>query len=74
VPSQAVQNGPKGQYVYVVKSDATVDLREVTVARIEGPETVISTGLEPGETVVVDGASRLLPGSKVSARNSDKPS
>jgi multidrug efflux system membrane fusion protein len=74
VPSQAVQNGPKGQYVYVVKSDATVDLREVTVARIEGPETVISAGLEPGETVVVDGASRLLPGSKVSARNSDKPS
>lgn len=74
VPSQAVQNGPKGQYVYVVKSDATVELREVTVARIEGPETVISTGLEPGETVVVDGASRLLPGSKVSARNSDKPS
>lgn len=74
VPSQAVQNGPKGQYVYVVKSDATVDLREVTVARIEGSETVISGGLEPGETVVVDGASRLLPGSKVSAKNPDKSS
>jgi multidrug efflux system membrane fusion protein len=74
VPSQALQNGPKGQYVYVVKSDATAEQREVVVARIEGNEAVIASGLEPGESVVVDGASRLLPGSKVSAKSPDKPS
>ena len=74
VPSQALQNGPKGQYVYVVKPDATAEQREVVVARIEGNEAVIASGLEPGESVVVDGASRLLPGSKVSAKSPDKPS
>lgn len=74
VPSQAVQNGPKGQYVYVIRSDDTAELREVAVARVEGPETVIAKGLEPGESVVVDGASRLQPGSKVSAKSPDKPS
>ena len=74
VPSQALQNGPKGQYVYVVKPDATAEQREVVVARIEGGEAVIASGLEPGESVVVDGASRLLPGSKVSAKTPDKPS
>ncbi len=74
VPSQALQNGPKGQYVYVVKADATAEQREVVVARIEGGEAVIASGLEPGEAVVVDGASRLLPGSKVSAKTPDKPS
>jgi len=74
VPSQALQNGPKGQYVYVVKSDATAEQRDVVVARIDGNEAVIDKGLEPGESVVVDGASRLLPGSKVSAKSQDKAS
>ena len=74
VPSQALQNGPKGQYVYVVKPDATVEQREVVVARIDGNEAVIAKGLEPGESVVIDGASRLLPGSTVSAKSPDKPS
>lgn len=74
VPSHALQNGPKGQYVYVVGPDATAEQREVVVARIEGGEAVIASGLEPGESVVVDGASRLLPGSKVSAKSTDKPS
>lgn len=74
VPAQALQNGPKGQYVYVVKADATAELREVVVDRIEGSEAVIAKGLDPGESVVMDGASRLLPGSKVSAKSADKPS
>lgn len=67
VPTQALQTGPNGQYVYVVKDDSSVELRPVQVARTEGAETVLSAGLKPGETVVVDGASRIVPGSKVSA-------
>jgi multidrug efflux system membrane fusion protein len=71
VPTQALQTGPSGQYVYVVKPDSSVELRTVQVARSEGAETVLTGGLKPGETVVVDGASRLLPGSKVSTKSPD---
>ena len=73
VPTQALQVGPKGQYVYVVKEDSSVELRPVQVARTEGAETVIAGGLKSGETVVVDGASRILPGSKVSAKPPEPP-
>ena len=71
VPTQALQTGPNGQYVYVVKEDSSVELRVVQVARTEGAETVVAVGLKAGETVVVDGASRILPGSKVSTKSSD---
>lgn len=74
VPTQALQTGPNGQYVYVVKDDSSVELRPVQVARTEGAETVLSAGLKPGETVVVDGASRIVPGSKVSAKTAEKTS
>lgn len=74
VPTQALQMGPNGQYVYVVKDDSSVELRPVQVARMEGAETVIAGGLRPGETVVVDGASRVQPGAKVSIKAPDKPS
>jgi membrane fusion protein, multidrug efflux system len=74
VPTQALQTGPNGQYVYIVKEDSSVELRVVQVARTEGAESVVAGGLKPGETVVVDGASRILPGSKVSAKTPDKSS
>ena len=74
IPAVALQNGPNGQYVYVVKADTSVELRDVAVARVEGGEAVIAKGLEPGEIVVTDGASRLLPGSKVSTKSPEKPS
>jgi multidrug efflux system membrane fusion protein len=64
VPSQAVQTGQQGQYVYVLKGD-TVENRVVKVERTLGQETVIAEGLQPGEQVVTDGQSRLVPGSKV---------
>jgi len=66
VPATAIQNGPNGQYVFVVKEDRTVDLRDVKVARSEGSLSVIATGLTPGETVVTVGQLRLAPGTKVS--------
>jgi multidrug efflux system membrane fusion protein len=68
IPSQAVQNGPKGQYVYVVKPDSTAELRDVVVERTEGEQTVVAKGLEAGETVVTTGQLRVVPGGKVAPR------
>lgn len=65
VPSAAVQTGQKGQFVFVVGEDSTVEARPVEVSRIYGEETVILQGLRPGEKVVTDGQLRLMPGSKV---------
>jgi multidrug efflux system membrane fusion protein len=71
VPSLAVQTGPDGSYVYLVKQDQTVDLRPVTVARVVGADTVIKEGLAPGDTVVTDGHLRLIPGSRISVRGAE---
>ena len=68
VPAVAVQAGPEGQYVYVVKNDQTVEMRPVTVARTAGRETVLTDGVKPGETVVTDGQLRLVPGSRITVR------
>ena len=65
VPSQAVQTGPNGQFVFVVKSDLTAEQRAVVVERVDGAQTVISQGLTPGEKVVTIGQLRLSPGIKV---------
>jgi membrane fusion protein, multidrug efflux system len=69
VPSQAVQTGTKGDYIYVVKSDSTAEQRPVKVARTIAGEAVISSGIEPGDTVVTDGQLRLIPGMKVEVVN-----
>jgi len=55
----------------VVKPDKTVDLRPVEVARTSSTETVVRSGLQPGETVVTDGQLRLVPGSRVSVKGED---
>ena len=68
VPSVAVQSGPDGQYVFVVKNDQTVEMRPVTVARVRGAESVIASGVRPGETVVTDGHLRLVPGGRISVK------
>ncbi|HYL87343.1 MAG TPA: efflux RND transporter periplasmic adaptor subunit [Burkholderiales bacterium] len=65
VPSQAVQTGPDGQYVYVVAEDMTAELRRVTVQRVEGERTIIANGLAPGDRVVTRGQLRLGPKVKV---------
>lgn len=70
VPSQAVQTGQQGDYVFVIKPDMTVESRVVTVARTVGGESVITEGVKPGETVVTDGQLRLAPGMKVQVKTS----
>jgi multidrug efflux system membrane fusion protein len=65
VPAQAIGTGQQGDYVFVVKADATVELRQVKVAYRLDNDAVIETGVQPGEKVVVDGQLRLRPGSAV---------
>jgi len=66
VPSRAVQTGPNGQFVYVVKQDMTVEIRRVVVARSEGDTSVLAEGaVAKGDKVVVRGALRLAPGARV---------
>jgi len=68
VPSQVVQTGQDGQFLYVVRDDQTAEMRPVTVGPRVDQDMVIEKGLEPGETVVVDGQLRLAHGSRVQVR------
>jgi multidrug efflux system membrane fusion protein len=71
VPSRALQTGPNGQFVYVVKPDMTVEIRRVTVSRSEGDSAVLAQGsVAKGDQVVVRGALRLAPGAKVTVTDS----
>lgn len=73
VPGSAVQIGQNGPYVFVVKSDSTLELRPVKPGQPQGDLTVVSEGLEVGETVVVSGQLQLAPGAKVVAKPMDHP-
>jgi len=68
VPTPAIQRGPQGTFVYVVKADRTATVRPVNVGEIQGGEASIKTGLLPGELVVVDGQDRLREGTRVDLR------
>jgi len=68
IPSVAVQRGPQGSFVYVVKSDKTVEARPVTVALAQSNQSAIGSGLQPGEIVVTDGQDKLQNGAKVETR------
>jgi multidrug efflux system membrane fusion protein len=65
VPAAAIQRSPQGTFVYLVKEDQTVTVRQVKLGPSEGDETAIDAGLAPGDRVVVEGAERLREGSKV---------
>jgi len=68
VPSQAVQTGQAGQYVFVVKQDMTSELRPVVAGNTLSGRTVILKGVAAGETVITDGQMRVVPGMKVAIR------
>jgi membrane fusion protein, multidrug efflux system len=65
VPSQTVQQGPDGDYAYVIKPDNTVERRNLDVAAVQDGIAVVTKGLKPGERVVVDGQYRLTDGARV---------
>jgi multidrug efflux system membrane fusion protein len=69
VPAQAVQEGQQGQYVFVVNKEMTAEARQVSVARTVGGESIVATGIRPGEVVVTDGHLRLVPGAKVELKS-----
>ena len=69
VPTQAIQTGQQGTYVFVVKPDLSAESRAVKVDRNFEGQAVIASGLQPGEKVVTDGQVRLVPGSKVEIKN-----
>jgi multidrug efflux system membrane fusion protein len=69
VPSQAIQTGQSGDYVFVVKSDQTVEMRSIKAGDSLDGETAITSGLKAGETVVTDGQLNLVPGRTVAIKN-----
>jgi multidrug efflux system membrane fusion protein len=71
VPSEAVQSSQTGQFVYVVKPDQTVEFRPVTAKRALDGKTVVD-GVKDKEVVVTDGHLRLVPGSKIQIKTSEK--
>jgi multidrug efflux system membrane fusion protein len=65
ISPSAVQQGPKGAYVYVIKPDQTTEMRPVNLAQISDGEALIDSGLQPNDTVVVDGQYKLQPDAHV---------
>jgi len=72
VPTAAVQSGRDGPFVFVVKDDQRVELRNLTVRRTDGPDTVVDSGVSPDELVVTDGQLRLVDGSRVTIKPDSK--
>jgi multidrug efflux system membrane fusion protein len=73
IPSAAVQRGPQGAFVYVVKDDQTVAVRPVTVGVSHAEDSAIESGLAPADVVVVDGTEKLREGTKVEIRTPVQP-
>lgn len=67
IPSEALQAGQQGQFVYVVKADMSAEARPVKAGHTFGGKTAIESGLAPGETLITEGQLRLFPGAKVKA-------
>jgi len=74
IPARAVQSGPQGSYLFVVKPDMTVQLRTVEVAQTQQGIAAIANGLSPGELVVLDGQYRLEAGTKIRLQTPLEPS
>lgn len=68
VPSAAIQRGPQGTFVYLIRPDRTAEIRTVAVGIIQGGDASIESGLAEGDLVVTDGADRLREGARVAIR------
>ncbi|MGH9512235.1 MAG: MdtA/MuxA family multidrug efflux RND transporter periplasmic adaptor subunit [Terriglobales bacterium] len=68
IPAAAIQRGPQGTYVFVVKPDKTVEVRPVTIAFTQQNLSTIASGVSPGDEVVTDGQDKLQAGSKIEPR------
>ncbi len=72
-PARAVQTGQNGSFVFVIKQDQTVEVRNVALTRTVGELAVLGSGVEAGERVVLDGHAQLTPGSKVQVKSGLSP-
>jgi multidrug efflux system membrane fusion protein len=72
VPTAAVQRGPNGTFVYIVKDDKTVTVRPITVGQQDDLQAVVATGLTAGEQVVTTGFARLAQGTPVVVTNAEE--
>jgi multidrug efflux system membrane fusion protein len=72
VPAEAIQVGPEGQHVFVVKPDSSVEVRPVVVARTDEGEAVIAQGLQAGEQIVREGQFLLSAGAKVEIKDTNQ--
>jgi multidrug efflux system membrane fusion protein len=68
IPTAAIQRSPQSTFVYVIKPDNTAEVRTIVSTLAEGDEAAVDSGLEAGETVVIDGVDKLQQGTKVSVR------
>jgi multidrug efflux system membrane fusion protein len=73
VPPTAIQRGPQGSYVYLLRDDSTVVRRVVQVGHEDESVSVITAGLQPGDRVITDGASRLTDGGRVRVQSPGAP-
>jgi multidrug efflux system membrane fusion protein len=69
IPSEAIQSGQAGQFVFVLKPDQTVESRPVKPGQTVENQIVVESGIAPGETVITDGQMRLIPGTRVRVVN-----
>ena len=73
MPSEALQSGPDGNFVFVAKPDQTVEVRKVRTEQVDARRQLVLDGLKAGENVVVDGQVRLTPGGRYEAREPSRP-
>jgi multidrug efflux system membrane fusion protein len=71
VPTAAIQRGPNGAFVYVLKDDSTVTVRRVSLTQLDDVQAVVATGLQAGERVVTTGFARLTEGAQVTASSAE---
>lgn len=73
VPTAAIQRSPQSTFVYVVKPDNSVEVRDIKVGITEGDEASVEDGLDAGEKVVIDGIDKLQQGTRVNVRMAGAP-
>lgn len=70
INAAAIQRGPEGAFVYLVKEDHTAELRKVEVEQLAGQVAILKSGLDEGEQVITDGQAQLKPGATIEVRGS----
>jgi multidrug efflux system membrane fusion protein len=73
IPAAVVQRGPQGTFAYVVNAEQKAEARPIQIDAGEGDTVVVTSGLDVGEQVVVDGQYQLRPGAKVEPRDASAP-